>query len=103
MEVLRRAWKGRTSAMIPVYGRRRVGKSELILQFLRERPGLYYLGKRSAAGAQLREFLSTAASALGDPLLAQVQVDGWKAALQAVVGRWRGPGKLVLALDEFQW
>jgi hypothetical protein len=27
----------------------------------------------------------------------------WKTALEAVVGRWHGTGKLVLVLDEFQW
>lgn len=103
LQVLRRAHRDADSAMIPIYGRRRVGKSELILQFLREHRGIYFLGKQAPGAMQQAEFLSAAAEALGDPLLAQLQVQGWHATLQAVVERWRGPGKLVLALDEFQW
>ncbi|HVE81987.1 MAG TPA: ATP-binding protein [Myxococcales bacterium] len=92
------------SAFIPIYGRRRVGKSELILRFLeRGRRGVYFLGKVAPAGLQLREFLQESARAVGEPLLAQLSVPGWKEALEAVVDRWKGPGKLVLALDEFQW
>jgi AAA+ ATPase superfamily predicted ATPase len=40
---------------------------------------------------------------LNEPLLGGVSVTDWKTALQLVVERWKGPGKLVLALDEFQW
>jgi AAA+ ATPase superfamily predicted ATPase len=34
LKVLESAYRGRTSGFIPIYGRRRVGKSELILRFL---------------------------------------------------------------------
>ncbi len=91
------------SGLVPLYGRRRVGKSELVRRFLRGHRGLYYLGKQAPAGLQVREFLAVAADAVGEPLLAQIAVDGWKQALQAAVERWRGPDKLVLVLDEFQW
>lgn len=30
-------------------------------------------------------------------------MDSWKEALEAIFDAWRGPGKLVLVLDEFQW
>jgi len=91
------------SSFVPIYGRRRVGKSELILRFLKGRPGIYFLGKQAQAGLQIREFLEEAAVVLGEPLLATFPAESWKAALEAVVSRWSGPGKLVLCLDEFQW
>jgi uncharacterized protein len=103
LDVLRAAWRADGSAMIPIYGRRRVGKSELILQFLREHRGIYFLGKQAPGPLQQVEFLAAAAEALGDPLLAQARFDSWQAVLQAVVDRWRHPGKLTIALDEFQW
>lgn len=91
------------SGFWPVYGRRRIGKTELIKHFLADHPGIYYLGKQAPAPMQIREFLQTAAAALDEPLLAGQSVDGWQQALSLVVDHWRGPGKLVLALDEFQW
>ena len=94
------------SAFIPIYGRRRVGKSELILKFMAGRPGVYYLGKQSPAPLQVHEFLAEAARALDMPLLAALRADGWRQALLTVVEQWgiaHPDSKLVLALDEFQW
>jgi AAA+ ATPase superfamily predicted ATPase len=103
LRALADAFEAAPAAFIPIYGRRRVGKSELILRFLHGRPGIYFLGKKAQAGLQIREFLRAAAAALREPLLAGLPADHWKPALEAVVSRWKGPGKLVLALDEFQW
>ena len=94
------------SGLIPIYGRRRVGKSELILKFMAGKPGVYYLGQQSSASLQVREFLAEAARALGMPLLAELRAVDWQPALRTVTEEWTrsNPGKkLVLALDEFQW
>ena len=101
--MLRQAWSGESSAFIPIYGRRRVGKSELIVHFMSDKKGIYFVGKRAPGDSQLQEFLETAARSLSEPLLAQVRVSGWKEALELVVKRWTGKAKLILALDEFQW
>jgi AAA+ ATPase superfamily predicted ATPase len=90
-------------AFVPIYGRRRVGKSELILHFMKGRPGVYFVGKKAPAALQVREFLQEAAAVLDEPLLATFPAESWGEALDAVVSRWRGDGKLILALDEFQW
>jgi AAA+ ATPase superfamily predicted ATPase len=103
LAVLEDAWRSRSSAFIPVYGRRRVGKSELILRFLRNKPAIYHVGKVAPAGPQLREFLEEAGRVLGDPVIASLPAESWRTSLQLVVDRWRRPGKLVIALDEFQW
>lgn len=103
LRALEDLYQGRASAFVPIYGRRRVGKSELILRFLRKKPHVYYVGKRAPAALQIREFLQTAAESLGEPLLATAPNDQWKPALLAAVERWKGPGKLIIALDEFQW
>ena len=106
LELLESAFESSRSALIPIYGRRRVGKSELILRFMSGKAGVYYLGKQSPAGLQVREFLKEASRALNAPLLAELRPMGWREALITVVDQWQAarPGaKLVLALDEFQW
>jgi uncharacterized protein len=101
LRLLEEAWRRREAAFIPIYGRRRIGKSELILHFLRGKQAIYHVGKVAPAALQLREFLEESARALEEPLLAQLAVTDWRAALDAVVGRAKG--KLLLVLDEFQW
>jgi hypothetical protein len=104
LRLLEDAYRGERSAFIPIYGRRRVGKSELILRFLHGKPGaLYYVGKIAPASLQLRELLVEAARVLDEPLLAAFPAESWTAALTAIEERWKRPEKLVLVLDEFQW
>lgn len=103
LAVLEKAHAAEEAAFIPIYGRRRVGKSELILHFLKGARGIYVVGKTAPAALQIRELLLEAARVLDEPLLAELPAESWKAALGHVVERWKGPGKLVLALDEFQW
>ena len=102
LAMLEDAWNKRASAFIPIYGRRRVGKSELILHFLRDKRAIYHLGKVAPAALQIREFLVEASRALGEPLLASVAATDWRAAFDAVETRVTD-GKLAIVLDEFQW
>lgn len=104
--MLAKAFESPRSEFVPVYGRRRVGESELILKFMADKPGVYYLGKQSSSVLQVREFLEEAAIALDMPLLAELRTTGWRQALLAVAKQWaaiNSGAKLVLALDQFQW
>ena len=103
LRTLAEAYQAPQSGFVPIYGRRRVGKSELILRFLQERRGVYFVGKQAPGALQLREFLDEAAVVLGEPLLATATFNGWKSALAAVSDRWKRREKLVLVFDEFQW
>lgn len=104
--LLTNAFESSRAEFIPIYGRRRVGKSELILRFMANKPGVYFQGQQSAAALQVRDFLGEAARALDMPLLAQLDISNWRQALRTVVAEWRTShpaDKLILALDEFQW
>lgn len=101
--MLEAAWQSGRSALIPVYGRRRVGKTQLLLEFMKSRGGVYVLGKQAPADVQLRDLVEVAGQRLGNPLLARARFEGWHEALSLVVDAWSGDGKLVIVLDEFQW
>ena len=103
LTVLEEAYKSKQSAFIPVYGRRRVGKSELILRFLNQKPSLYYLGKTAPASLQIREFLQEAARALDEPLLAAMSAGSWSDVFAAITEKCKSKAKFVVSLDEFQW
>ncbi len=103
LEALENAYQSSRSCLIPIYGRRRVGKSELILHFMKDKPGVYFLGKKAPAGLQIREFLEEAALALQEPLLANQAANRWKDALTAVSRSQNSDRKLILVFDEVQW
>lgn len=103
LSLLEDAYATKQSALIPVYGRRRVGKSELILRFLGSKPGIYYLGKTAPAALQIREFLKEAARALDEPLLSSLTANSWSEVFAAVTNKCKSRAKFVIVLDEFQW
>jgi uncharacterized protein len=103
LAMLAEAWRAQKSAFIPIYGRRRTGKSRLIVEFADAKPAIYHVGKQAPAALQRSEFMQLAAAALGEPLLAQVATESWAQVFKLVEDRWKGPGKLLIALDEFQW
>jgi hypothetical protein len=103
LAALEAAYSSQPSAFIPIYGRRRVGKSELILRFLKDKLGLYYLGKKAPAQLQIREFLKEAARVLEEPLLSGLSAESWSDVFTALTGRLPKEKKFVLVLDEFQW
>lgn len=103
LALLEQAYGASGSAFIPVYGRRRIGKTELLRHFVAKRGGIFHVGKTAPAGLQRQEFLEESARVLEEPLLAELSTDSWEKALSAAVSRWKRPEKLILIFDEFQW
>lgn len=103
LSLLENAYTASQSAFIPIYGRRRVGKSELILKFLNSKPGIYYLGKVAPVALQIREFLREAARALDEPILASLSTNSWSDVFEAIDKKLTSKEKFIIALDEFQW
>ncbi len=103
LELLEQLLAGERGAFVPVYGRRRVGKSQLILRFLEGKRAIYHVGKQVARELLLVDFMQAAGEALDDSVLALHVPRNWGDAIRVVEERWKGPGKLIIALDEFQW
>ena len=91
---LRRAAGSAEGGLVVVYGRRRIGKTRLLLEWSREAGGLYTVADQSASDIQRRYFAEAVATRL--PGFADVEYRDWAGLLArlardaAVVG-WRGP------------
>lgn len=97
------AYASAGSAFIPVYGRRRIGKTELLLHFVGGRQHLFYVGQRAPAALQLSQFMAKLSEAVREPLLGELAVREWRQAFERMTERLPTDGKLVIVLDEFQW
>ena len=91
------------SVLLPIYGRRRVGKSRLIEEFIAGKPNINFLGKRTTAEMQLKDFREAALKLLNNAALEHAQFTSWQAALHTITRLWTRPEKLVLIMDELQW
>lgn len=103
LAALEAAYAARSAQLLPVYGRRRVGKTELLRQFVEGRPAVFFSAAQKLRQSQLADFLRAAASHLGQSFLGELRTDSWETALRAVREAAPRDRKLVLVLDEFQW
>ena len=82
LEYLEAEYLRPSSNMIPIYGRRRVGKTSLIWEFLKGKPHVYVVGSHAPAEQHLKEFLDALASACDEPLFRDLSINSWKDALE---------------------
>lgn len=89
----------RDHPFVLVMGRRRVGKSRLILEFLKDKEHLYYETDRVTSEHILARFSSAVSDATGRRL---GRFTEWEDALSAYV-ELGPPGRKVIVIDEFQY
>ena len=109
LAVLAEAYASTSSELCVIYGRRRIGKSTLLEQFVQGRPAFFYLAGREGKRIQLRRFVRELGEAAADPLTSKVLASSWDEALTLLDRSIRlfceqhGCAKAIIVLDEFQW
>lgn len=99
---LDRLAKAEEGGLVVVYGRRRVGKTRLLLEWAKKHSGLYTVADQSLAELQRRYFAEALEETL--PGFAEVEYRDWRSLLARVAREaqpagWRGP----LIFDEFPY
>jgi AAA+ ATPase superfamily predicted ATPase len=95
-------WTASDARFFVLWGRRRVGKTELLNHFVAGKRALYFEATDAARGDQLRDLSRELARVSGNELLARQPLTSWEAAL-AALAQWATPERTVVVLDEFQY
>lgn len=88
--------------LIVLYGRRRVGKTELITRFCEGKPAIFYSSKEESDTSQLAAFSRALLSHDREAFRFVDSFDGWESAFSAM-GEIPSSGKLVVVIDEFPY
>jgi len=88
--------------LVVLYGRRRVGKTELLRRFCAGRPHVFFVAARSTSEQLLRDFARCLSEVPDSPLPPGTVPDSWPSAFQllALLGRDR---RFLVVLDEFPY
>ncbi|TRZ87808.1 MAG: ATP-binding protein [Methanosarcinales archaeon] len=99
--ILEERFKNGKPEFIVVYGRRRVGKTELAVHFMKDKPGVYFLAGEKANTENLEEMKSIIADFLNNDEFRMIKFENWvqlfKSFSEKIIER------TVVVIDEFPY
>lgn len=101
MVTLQNEYKREGSSLVIVYGRRGIGKTLLISQFIKDKKALFFLAGEESEPQNRNEFKRKAADFLENDLLKNVDVKNWEIIFKTIADT-PFDRKPVIVLDEFQ-
>lgn len=102
ISTLEKEYQRDEASMVVIYGRRRVGKTELIRRFIQGKPAFYFLATEEAEAMNREAFQHQVALFLGNDLLHDAVLERWEPIFQQLVNAV-GNERMVLVIDEFQY
>ncbi len=100
LQFLNEKWGTDQAQLIVLYGKRRVGKTELCIQFIKNKPHIYFLCERLAVSYQLKKFTEMVAEYFKDEFLPAEGFRDWETALKYLAHKNE---KIALVIDEFPY
>jgi len=100
LDFLEEKWRETRAQFIILWGKRRVGKTELVKQFIEDKPHIYFLSESTSEQEHLRRFSSAVGMFFQEPLLQTRGFSGWEEVFQYLKGKGH---RLVLVIDEFPY
>lgn len=97
---LEEKWKEPKAQLIVLWGKRRVGKTELVKQFIKNKPHVYFLSESTNETEQLRRFSSSIGQFFDEPLLKTRGFGGWEESFKYIKDKNQ---RFVLVIDEFPY
>ena len=102
MDTLQNEYNREGSALVVMYGRRRVGKTTLISEFIKDKHALFFLASEESETQNRTVFKEKAADFINSDLLRNADVKSWDVIFKAIMDAPH-PSKPVIVLDEFQY
>lgn len=102
LKALQERWNSRRAEFLPIYGRRRVGKSHLIAHFASERRHLLFEATAGTERDHLDDLGREIARVSGRRIYEEQPLSSWRAAFVAFEELLED-GPILIAIDEFQF
>lgn len=102
LSTLEREYAREGASLVILYGRRRVGKTTLISEFIQNKNALFFLASEESEVQNRRLFQEKAAEFIHSDLLRAAAVSNWDVIFQAVMDAPHRE-KPILVIDEFQY
>lgn len=101
LAALEREYK-RESGFVVIYGRRRVGKTTLIKQFIKDKKALYFLTSQESSKQNMGSLTAKIARFTGKAYLENARLESWEQVFR-MFAEYEPEQKKILIIDEFQY
>ncbi len=101
LNLLESRYKSGKAELIFIYGRRRIGKTRLIKEFLKGKRSIYLLARQTSLKENLMTFSRRIGESLGDDMLLLSPLQNWDAFFHYLSNNSKE--RLVVAIDEFPY
>lgn len=102
MKTLEQEYKREGSSLVILYGRRRVGKTTLISEFIKNKNAMFFLASEESEVQNRNAFKEKAAAFIKSDLLVDASVSSWDTIFKAIMDT-SFDTKPVIVIDEFQY
>lgn len=102
METLQNEYEREGSSLVVLYGRRRVGKTTLISEFIKDKKALFFLASEESEAQNRTAFKEKAAEFINNEILRKAEVKSWDILFKAII-QTSFDSKPVIVIDEFQY
>jgi len=98
---LKKIYRSEGFQFVPVYGRRRIGKTRLIQEFIGDKKAIYFLADSVSESEQLRNIGRAVGEYFNDSILVDAGFKDWYQFFRYI--KEKNSKKLVIVIDEFPY
>ena len=98
---LEKTYKEKHNSFLIIYGRRRVGKTELIKYFSKDKPHIYFLAGTKLDNENIADLQNIMGDFLKDELFKRIEFRGWEDIFKEFIKKIDRP--IIIIIDEFPY
>ncbi len=99
LEFLNKKYSSSNAELLIIYGRRRIGKTELLLQFCQQKPHLYFMGRLESREDTIKRFNHLLIEKFNDTVLLNHPRNNWDSLFEYLAEK--SNERIILVIDEF--
>lgn len=103
MGLLESSWVKDNAEFVVICGRRRIGKTRLILEFMKDKDGIFFIAEDTNKKAQINELKNKIAGYFNDDFLRRTDINEWRDLFEYLTKILPSKKRIYFTVDEFSY
>lgn len=103
LDILERDWKSQRNGFVVLFGRRRIGKTALLNEFIKDKEGIRYTAEDVNKAIQISQFKTIVANYLKDDFLLNQEISDWSSLFAYLPKVLSKEKKMYIWIDELSY